>query len=61
MLIEKRNDLMSSIAVDSTIEMNACVTSNSQVMFKSNASIFLVTPLSEFELNSSLLIQILLV
>jgi hypothetical protein len=50
MLIEKRNDLMSSIAVDSTIEMNACVTSNSQVMFKSNASIFLVTPLSEFEL-----------
>ena len=40
MLIEKRNDLMSSIAVDSTIEMNACVTSNSQVMFKSNASIF---------------------
>ena len=31
---------MSSIAVDSMIEINACVTSNSQVMFKSNAIIF---------------------
>ena len=33
---------MSIIAVDSMIEMNACATSNSQVVFKikSNASIF---------------------